>query len=200
LNSVERLRLELLKYFSSMETSEPAISRIEYEGPRIAVYTKSREVFRERDRIARELVTLLKKRVVIRPDVELRRPREEAEEIIRNTLGDGYRLIFDEPLGEIVIESSDPRVTNIDRTEALAGLIEETGWVIRVLREPLMPSKTIERIKRYLYWDTEEKLDILRRIGELVFRSQTFESRGFENHGSWGRPAGRPLMHTSPNR
>jgi KH/beta-lactamase-domain protein len=177
LNSVERLRLELLKYFSSMETSEPAISRIEYEGPRIAVYTKSREVFRERDRIARELVTLLKKRVVIRPDVELRRPREEAEEIIRNTLGDGYRLIFDEPLGEIVIESSDPRVTNIDRTEALAGLIEETGWVVRVLREPLMPSKTIERIKRYLYWDTEEKLDILRSIGELVFRSQTFESK-----------------------
>jgi len=177
LASVERVRTELLRYFSSLETREQPVSRIEYEGPRIAVYTSSREVFRERDKIARELVTLIKKRVVIRPDVGLRRPREEAEEIIKRVLGNGFRLIFDEPLGEIVVESSDPRITNIDRTEVLNQLIEETGWVIRINRDPLMSSKTIERIKRYLYWDTEEKLDILRRVGERVFRTMTFESR-----------------------
>ncbi|MEM4189974.1 MAG: beta-CASP ribonuclease aCPSF1 [Candidatus Caldarchaeum sp.] len=177
MNSAERLRTELLRYFTSLETAEPALSRIEYEGPRIAVYTKSRDIFRERDRIARELVTLLKKRVIIRSDVELRRPREEVEEIIRQRLGNGYRLIFDEPLGEVVIESSDPKITNIDRTETLSSLIEETGWVIRVVREPLMPSKTIDRIKRYIFWDTEEKLETLKEIGERVFRTQTFESR-----------------------
>ncbi|MEM4574102.1 MAG: beta-CASP ribonuclease aCPSF1 [Candidatus Caldarchaeum sp.] len=174
--SVERLRTELLRYFTSLETTEPTVSRIEYEGPRIAIYTNNREVFRERDKIARELVTLIKKRVVIRPDLELRRPKEEAEEIIKQVLGDGYRLIFDEPLGEIVVESNDPRITNIDRTEILNHLIEETGWVIRINREPLMPSKTIDRIKRYSYWNTKEKLEILRSIGERVFRTTTFDS------------------------
>ncbi|MEM4335270.1 MAG: beta-CASP ribonuclease aCPSF1, partial [Candidatus Caldarchaeum sp.] len=154
-----------------------AVSRIEYEGPRIAIYTKSREVFRDRDRIARDLVTLIKKRFVIRPDENIRRPREDVEEIIRQALGNGYRLIFDEPLGEVVLESNDPRITNIDRTETLNKLIEETGWVIRILREPLMPSKTIERIKRYTFWDTEEKLKTLQEIGERVFRTQVFESR-----------------------
>ncbi|MEM4402267.1 MAG: beta-CASP ribonuclease aCPSF1 [Candidatus Caldarchaeum sp.] len=177
MNSVERLRTELLKYFSSLDTAEPAVSRIEYEGPRIAVYTQSREVFRDRDRIARDLVTLIKKRFVIRPDENIRRPREEVEETIRQALGNGYRLIFDEPLGEVVLESNDPRITNIDRTETLNKLIEETGWVIRILREPLMPSKTIERIKRYTFWDTEEKLKTLQEIGERVFRTQVFESR-----------------------
>ncbi|MEM0384759.1 MAG: beta-CASP ribonuclease aCPSF1 [Candidatus Caldarchaeum sp.] len=177
MNSVERLRTELLKYFSSLDTAEPAVSRIEYEGPRIAVYTQSREVFRDRDKIARDLVTLIKKRFVIRPDENIRRPREEVEETIRQALGNGYRLIFDEPLGEVVIESNDPRITNIDRTETLNKLIEETGWVIRILREPLMPSKTIERIKRYTFWDTEEKLKTLQEIGERVFRTQVFESR-----------------------
>ncbi|MCS6784046.1 MAG: beta-CASP ribonuclease aCPSF1 [Candidatus Caldarchaeum sp.] len=177
LASVERLRTELLRYFVSLETAEPAVSRIEYEGPRIAVYTKNRDVFRDRDKIARELVTLIKKRVVIRPDEELRRPKDETEEIIKRTLGDGYRLIFDEPLGEIVIESSDPRITNIDRTEILNHLIEETGWVIRINRDPLMPSKTIDRIKRYSYWNTKEKLEILRNVGERTFRTMTFDSR-----------------------
>ncbi|MEM4412878.1 MAG: beta-CASP ribonuclease aCPSF1 [Candidatus Caldarchaeum sp.] len=177
MNSVERLQTELLKYFSSLDTAEPAVSRIEYEGPRIAIYTKSREVFRDRDRIARDLVTLIKKRFVIRPDENIRRPREEVEETIRQALGNGYRLIFDEPLGEVVLESNDPRITNIDRTETLNKLIEETGWVIRILREPLMPSKTIERIKRYTFWDTEEKLKTLQEIGERVFRTQVFESR-----------------------
>ncbi|MEM2114165.1 MAG: MBL fold metallo-hydrolase, partial [Candidatus Caldarchaeum sp.] len=177
MNSVERLRTELLKYFSSLDTAEPAVSRIEYEGPRIAVYTQSREVFRDRDKIARDLVTLIKKRFVIRPDENIRRPREEVEETIRQALGNGYRLIFDEPLGEVVLESNDPRITNIDRTETLNKLIEETGWVIRILREPLMPSKTIERIKRYTFWDTEEKLKTLQEIGERVFRTQVFESR-----------------------
>ncbi|MEM2095568.1 MAG: beta-CASP ribonuclease aCPSF1 [Candidatus Caldarchaeum sp.] len=177
MNSVERLQTELLKYFSSLDTAEPAVSRIEYEGPRIAIYTKSREVFRDRDRIARDLVTLIKKRFVIRPDENIRRPREDVEEIIRQALGNGYRLIFDEPLGEVVLESNDPRITNIDRTETLNKLIEETGWVIRILREPLMPSKTIERIKRYTFWDTEEKLKTLQEIGERVFRTQVFESR-----------------------
>ncbi|MDW8359182.1 MAG: beta-CASP ribonuclease aCPSF1 [Candidatus Caldarchaeum sp.] len=177
MNSAERLRTELLRYFMSLDTAEPAISRIEYEGPRIAIYTQSREVFRDRDKIARDLVTLIKKRFIIRPDEQLRRPKEEVEEIIRQALGDGYRLIFDEPLGEVVIESSDPRITNIDRTEVLNKLVEETGWVIRILREPLMPSKTIDRIKRYTFWDTEEKLKTLQEIGERVFRSQVFESK-----------------------
>ncbi|MEM4417113.1 MAG: beta-CASP ribonuclease aCPSF1 [Nitrososphaerota archaeon] len=37
-----------------------------------------------------------------------------------------------------------------------------------------MPSKTIERIKQYVFWDTKDKLDILRSVGERVFRPQTF--------------------------
>ncbi|MEM3124008.1 MAG: beta-CASP ribonuclease aCPSF1 [Nitrososphaerota archaeon] len=172
--SSERLRTELLRYFSTMETREPAISKIEYEGAKIAIYTRSLETFRERDRIARELVSLIKKRVVIRSDPDLRINREEAEEKIRAALGEGYRLIFDEPLGEIVIESSTPAICNLDRSEKLRELMDETRWVIRILREPLIPSKTIERIKQYVFWDTKDKLDILRSVGERVFRPQTF--------------------------
>jgi KH/beta-lactamase-domain protein len=174
LASSERLRIELLRYFSTLETREPAISRIEYEGARIAIYTRNLETFRNRDKIARELVTLIKKRVIIRPDPDLRVPREEAEEKIARVLGDGYRLIFDEPLGEIVIESNQPRICNLDRSETLRELMDETRWVIRILREPLMPSKTIDRIKQYVFWDTEDKLEILRQVGERVFRPQTF--------------------------
>ncbi|GBC68680.1 Ribonuclease [archaeon HR01] len=172
--SSDRLRTELLKYFSSMETREPAISRVEYEGAKIAIYTRNLQTFLDRDRIARELVSMIKKRVVIRPDPELRLPPEEASERISKVLGDGYKLIFDEPLGEIVIESNSPSICNLDRSETLKNLMDEIRWVIRILREPMMPSKTIDRIKQYVFWDTKDKLEILRSIGEKVFRPQTF--------------------------
>ncbi|MDJ0270547.1 MAG: beta-CASP ribonuclease aCPSF1 [Aigarchaeota archaeon] len=171
----DRLRNELLRYFAAISPREPTITRIEYEGARIAIYTQNQELFFDRDKVARELVSLIKKRVVIRSDPDIRLPKEEAEQVIRNTLPNNFRLIFDEPLGEIVIESNDPRITSLEGSETLKNLIRETRWVIRVLREPLMQSKTMERIKQFIFWDQKDKLEILRRIGERVFRPLVFE-------------------------
>jgi len=175
LNSGERLRTELLRYFSTLNNREPSITRIEYEGARISIYTKNPELFADRDRVARELVSLIKKRVVVRSDEEIRLPREQVEAKIHEAIPNGYRLIFDVPLGEVVIESSDPQVTSLEGGEVLRNLMKECRWVIRLMREPLMPSKTMERVKQYVYWNQEDKLEILRGIGEMVFRPQIFD-------------------------
>ncbi|MEM4239256.1 MAG: beta-CASP ribonuclease aCPSF1, partial [Nitrososphaerota archaeon] len=48
-------------------------------------------------------------------------------------------------------------------------------WLITLSRTPLHPSRTIEKLKKYLYGDGEERGEILRKIGENVFREQIFE-------------------------
>ena len=70
--SLDRLRQEIARYFSVVNPLESGITKIDFEGPRIAIYTRSREVFANRDQIAKDLVTLIKKRVVIRPDDSIR--------------------------------------------------------------------------------------------------------------------------------
>jgi len=170
----DRLRSELLRYFTALSPKEQVITKIEYEGAKIAIYTNNPVIFAERDRIAKELVSLIKKRVVIRSDPDIRLPKEEAEEILKQKLPNGYRLIFDEPLGEIIVESNNPAITALEKGEEIRELMQETRWVIRILREPLMPSKTMEKVKQYIFWDQKNKREILRRIGESVFRPQVF--------------------------
>ena len=170
----DKLRTELLRYFTALSPKEPTITKIEYEGPRIAIYTKNPEIFSERDKVARDLVSLIKKRVVIRSDPDIRMDKEEVQEIIKQYIQNSYRLIFDEPLGEVVIESNNPTVTALEGSETLRNLMRETKWVIRIQREPLMQSKTMEKIKQYIYWNQKNKKEILKSIGERVFRPQVF--------------------------
>jgi len=61
--SLDRLRQDIARYFSVVNPIESGVTKIEFEGPRIAIYTRSRNVFSSRDQIAKDLVTLVKKRL-----------------------------------------------------------------------------------------------------------------------------------------
>ncbi|HDJ67121.1 MAG TPA: hypothetical protein ENF33_05370, partial [Nitrososphaeria archaeon] len=102
--SLDRLRQDIARYFSVVNPIESGVTKIEFEGPRIAIYTKSGNVFSSRDQIAKDLVTLIKKRVVIRPDESIRMEKEEAEEKIRQTIRGVQGLVFNELMGEVVVE------------------------------------------------------------------------------------------------
>ena len=62
---------------------EAEISRIEFEGPRIAIYTKRPEVIAEQGHIITDIVTKIRKRIVIRSDPSVRLLEQEAEKIIQ---------------------------------------------------------------------------------------------------------------------
>ncbi|MCS7135700.1 MAG: beta-CASP ribonuclease aCPSF1 [Nitrososphaerota archaeon] len=172
MSAADRLRAEILRYFSVVSPREAAITRIEYEGTRLAIYTKNAELFLERDQIAKDLVNILKKRVVIRSDPAIRLPQEEAEKVLKSTFGEDVTVFFDETLGEAIVE-----VKNFNPNkngEIVKNACKATGWHVKVMRKMLMPSKTIEKINQYLYKDSDKRLSILRAIGERVFGVQTF--------------------------
>ncbi|MEM4675440.1 MAG: hypothetical protein QXM12_04050, partial [Nitrososphaerota archaeon] len=174
MSAADRLRAEILRYFSVVSPREAAITRIEYEGTRLAIYTKNPELFVERDQIAKDLVNILKKRVVIRSDPAIRLPQEEAESVLKSTFGEDVTVFFDETLGEAIVEVKDFNANK--NGEVIKNVCKATGWHVKLVKKMLMPSKTIEKINQYLYKDSDKRLSILRAIGERVFGSKTFET------------------------
>jgi len=172
---LDRLRHDIARYFSVVNPMEAGITRIEFEGPRIAIYTRSREVFSNRDQIAKDLVTLVKKRIVIRPDESIRLPREELERRIRGEIKGVQALVFNDLIGEVVVELASSAKPPPD--EEVKRITGETGWVIRVEMQPPMQTKILEKANSIIYGYPEERLQALRRIGEKVFRNQVFETR-----------------------
>lgn len=174
MSAADRLRAEILRYFSVVSPREAAITKIEYEGTRLAIYTKNSELFVERDQIAKDLVNILKKRVVIRSDPSIRLPQEEAEKVLKSLFGEDATVFFDETLGEAIVEVKDLNVNK--NGEIIKNACKATGWYVKLVRKMLMPSKTIEKINQYLYKDSDKRLSILRTIGERVFGAQTFKT------------------------
>ena len=172
--SLDRLRHEIARYFSVVNPIESGVTKIEFEGPRIAIYTRNPEVFSNRDQIAKDLVTLIKKRIVIRSDESIRMPKEVFEEEVRRRIKGIQDLIFNDLIGEVIVEIASGVSPPSD--DEIKELSASTGWVIRVEMQPPMQTKTVQKANNIIYGYPEERLQALRRIGEKVFRNQVFET------------------------
>ena len=56
---------------------EANVTKIEYEGPRIALYTNSPRYLMENNQIIANLVNVIKKRIVVRTDQSIRKSEED---------------------------------------------------------------------------------------------------------------------------
>src|SRR5919199_634248 len=57
--------------------SESYITKIEYEGPRIALYSKNPSYLIQNTQILSNMVNTIKKRIIVRTDESIRKPEEE---------------------------------------------------------------------------------------------------------------------------
>ena len=83
---------------------EAKVSKIDYEGPRIALYTKSPLYLMEHNEIISDLVNVIKKRIVVRTEESIRKSEEEARQVIAKALPKEAELqgtFFDTTTGEV---------------------------------------------------------------------------------------------------
>ncbi len=157
------------------------ITRIEFEGPRLAIYVKNAALLAEQSYVVTEIVNLLHKRIVIRSDQSIRLPEREAEAYIRKLMpveAEISSLNFDPSLGEVVIEAKKPGVAIGKEAAVLQQVVKETKWRPRVLRAPPLHSKIIASTRHILHTESEERSRILRDVGERIFRP-TFSKAGY---------------------
>ena len=90
---------------------EAGVTRIDYEGPRIALYTKTPRFLMENSSIISNLVNEIKKRIVIKTDESIRKSQEDVRKILDENVPKEANLqgtFFDTTTGEVSIEVKRP--------------------------------------------------------------------------------------------
>lgn len=152
--------------------AQVGITRIEFEGPRLAIYCQKPEILQENSHIVGEIAGIIKKRIVIRSDPSVRMNELQAEQIIKNILEEAglVQAYFDPTLGEVVLEVERPGVAIGKNGNNILEIVQKTHWSPNFKRSPPIPSMTIKQIRGFLYSKSKEREKFLRETGESIFR------------------------------
>ena len=164
-----RIRDTILKYIPK----EAEITRIEFEGPSLAIYTKKPEILIEQSHIVAEVVNMIRKRIVVRSDPSARLPEKDTERAINEIVSKDAEITntnFDPSLGEVIIEAKKPGLVIGKNGVILQEIVHKTRWRPRILRSPPIPSKIMAHVRHFLYSESKERERILRTVGERIFR------------------------------
>ena len=153
---------------------EANINKIDYEGPRIAIYTKTPRYLLENTTIISNLVNVIKKRIVVRTDKSIRKNEDDVRKIIKENVPKDANLqaiFFDTTTGEVSIEVKRPWLCqrNVEEFNH-AEMTEKTGWKIRIRKSTNRQSSTIQKINYQLKASSTERAKHLKHIGEEIFR------------------------------
>ena len=153
--------------------AEAQITRIEYEGPRIALYTRNPAYLHKNSYVISEIVNSLKKRVVTRTEKSIRKPENEARTALERVFPSEAGVsnyFFDDALGEITVEAETPRLLSQEAGFDLGAAMDETGWKIKVRKAPHIKSTAIQNVYYALKTGSETREKFLRELGETIFR------------------------------
>jgi len=158
---------------------EANVTKIEYEGPRIALYTNSPKYLMENNETISNLVNVIKKRIVVRTDESIRKSEEDAKKILTQCIPDDADLqgtFFDTATGEVSVEVKRPWLLQKNAKDFNhAEVTEKIGWKLRIRKATTVPSSTIQTINYNLKVSASERSKQLRQIGDEIFRPKLAE-------------------------
>lgn len=153
------------------------LTRLEFEGPEIAVYVKNPQFLLEQGEIVSQIAKLIKKRIVIRTDPSIRKPQKDVIEYIKSVVPAeaGIESVeLDDVLGEVVIKARNPQVVE----EKANQILVHTGWRPKIIRSPPMRSRIYEEIMRGYLAESGYRLKFLRELGEAIHRDVLLAKNG----------------------
>ena len=181
------------------------VTKIAYEGPRIALYTNKPRFLMENNEIISNLVNVIKKRIVVRTDEKIRKSEEDARKILDSAVPADAGLeatFFDTTTGEVSIEVKRPWLCQRDATEFNhAEVTENTGWKLRIRKATTKPSNTIKTINYQLKVSSAERAKQLKTIGDEIFRPRLVQKSEVSllTLGGFGQVGRSCMLLTTPD-
>ena len=181
------------------------VTKIAYEGPRIALYTNKPRFLMENNEIISNLVNLIKKRIVVRTDEKIRKSEEDARKILDSAVPTDAGLeatFFDTATGEVSIEVKRPWLCQRDAAEFNhAEVTENTGWKLRIKKATTKPSNTIKSINYQLKISSSERAKQLKTIGDEIFRPRLVQKSEISllTLGGFGQVGRSCMLLTTPD-
>ncbi|MDQ3835811.1 MAG: beta-CASP ribonuclease aCPSF1, partial [Thermoproteota archaeon] len=149
---------------------EANLTKIEYEGPCIALYSKNPSYLLNNNQLVLNMVNSIKKRIVIRTDESLRLTHSESRKLIEENIPSEAAVaetLFDDALGDAVIFAKKPWVILRDGKDL--DLSDKIGWRVKIRKAPLNMSP-IETIFNILNQAAGQRTKFYREVGDKIFR------------------------------
>jgi uncharacterized protein len=153
--------------------AEAEITRVEYEGPRIAIYSKNPKFLQQNSYIVSDVVNMVKRRLVVRTDKSIRKTEQEAQDLIMKSVpaeAGVSNVFFDAAIGEAIIEATKPLALSPDKGFNAIEITDQIGWKIRIRKLPHIPCATIKDINQTFAQSVTERARFYKEVGENIFR------------------------------
>nr|WP_048060646.1 beta-CASP ribonuclease aCPSF1 [Methanothermus fervidus] len=170
---------EIRKVIASKIPENVEITKVEFEGPELVVYTKNPEIVAEDGGLIRTLAKELKKRIIVRSDASALLDPEKTIEKIKEIVPEEAKITniyFDDVTGEVIVEARKPGLVIGKHGSTSKSIIKHTGWVPKILRTPPIPSKIVEKIRKLLRRESKKRRQILRNLGCRIHRQPKYEN------------------------
>lgn len=162
---------DILKELQKTLPKDAHITEVKFEGPEIVLYTKNPDFFRDHERVVREMVSNLKKRIEVRPDLSITMDMEKTKKKIKEIVPEeaGIREIYFEPeLGKVVIESQKPGMVIGKGGETYRKIKSETLWLPKIERAPAIESAIVRAVRNLLHTEIDYRKKFLNSIGQKI--------------------------------
>ncbi len=178
---MDKTREYVLKTIMKEIPVDVQLTRIEFEGPEIAIYVKNRRAIADKLDLVKAIAKKVKKRVVVRIDPSARLNKEEARKLILELVPkdagvDPGSIVFDDTLGEVWIKAEKPGLVIGKGAQLRHKILAETGWRPIVIRASPLESKTLHTIIGYMLSESDYRLNFLRYVGERIHRDVLFKT------------------------
>ena len=171
------VRLRIISSIYQNFPKEAKITKIEFEGPEIAVYVENPNAVNQE--VVKKVAKEIKKRIIIKASEKARKSEKEALEVIKTVVPPEAQIVdvrFDEELGEVLIKAKKPGLVIGKGGAVQQKIFAETGWRAVIVREPPIKSRTIDNVLGFLYSETEDRANNLRLFGERIHRDVIYKS------------------------
>jgi len=182
------------------------VTDVEFEGALLVIYTKHPDKFAKNEDLVKQLAKMLQKRIVVRPDPSVITDIDTAEKKIKEIIpkeAELTNIYFLPEVGEVTIEVVKPGIAIGKQGTLLNEIRKEVNWSPKIIRTPPIQSKTVKEIRGYLRSMSEERKEILRKVGRRLHRGIS-EGEKFVRVVALGgfRQVGRScaLLHTQDSK
>ncbi|MBR7152691.1 MAG: beta-CASP ribonuclease aCPSF1 [Candidatus Methanomethylophilaceae archaeon] len=171
--NVDRLFDNLTQEVKRLVPRDMPITSIKFEGPVVVIYTSDYDKYSANDSLPRMLAQNIHRRVDIRPDPSGLEDSDVVEEKICAMIPEEAEIFdinFIEETGEAIIEAVNMSVVMGKEGQRLSELRKETGWNVKVIRAPPIPSKTVSDVRGYIRANHGERQEMLTRVARRLAR------------------------------
>ncbi|MGC9200418.1 MAG: beta-CASP ribonuclease aCPSF1 [Candidatus Aenigmatarchaeota archaeon] len=169
--------MEILEKIKSILPSE-AISRVEFEGAEIIVYSKDVNFLKNCEEKIKEAVSLVKKRIEVRPEKNILLPEEDAKKKIMEIVppeAEIKDIVFEKERSIVNIYAKRIGYVIGKNGENFKRIKAETLWYPKIERAPLIESKIVDGIRKMMHEEVDFRREFLNKVGKTIFSERSFD-------------------------